>query len=54
VIETTLEPLAGVMPLHPGQFVLVAFGDGPYSGCAEFHPFIVSAIEPGGRLALAI
>lgn len=55
MIETTLEPLAGVMPLHPGQFVLAAFGDGPhYAGCAEFHPFTVSAIEPGGRIALAI
>lgn len=55
MIETTLQPLAGVMPLHPGQFVLAAFGDGPhYAGCAEFHPFTVSTIEPGGRLALAI
>jgi predicted ferric reductase len=55
MIETTLEPLAGMMALHPGQFVLAAFGDGPhYAGCAEFHPFTVSAIEPNGPLALAI
>jgi predicted ferric reductase len=55
MIETTLEPLAGAMALHPGQFVLAAFGDGPhYAGCAEFHPFTVSAIVPNGRLALAI
>lgn len=55
MIETKLEPLAGAMLLHPGQFVLAAFGEGPhYAGCAEFHPFTVSAIEAGGPIALAI
>jgi predicted ferric reductase len=55
MIETLLEPLAGTMALRPGQFVLAAFGDGPhYAGCAEFHPFTVSAIVPDGALALAI
>lgn len=55
MIEATLEPLAGAMAMHPGQFVLAAFGDGPhYAGCAEFHPFTVSDIGAGGRMALAI
>lgn len=55
MIETTLEPLADAMPLHPGQFVLAAFGEGPhYAGCAEFHPFTVSSITARAGLALAI
>ena len=55
VVEATLEPLASALPMQPGQFVLLAFGDGPgFHGCGEFHPFTVSDIEARGRLRVAI
>lgn len=55
MVEASLEPLGAALAVRPGQFVLAAFGEGPhYAGCAEFHPFTVSAIAPSGELALAI
>lgn len=55
VVEATLEPLASALPVQPGQFVLLAFGDGPgFHGCGEFHPFTVSDIDARGRLRVAI
>lgn len=55
MVEATLAPLGAALQVQPGQFVLAAFGEGPhYAGCAEFHPFTVSAILPSGELALAI
>ena len=55
VVEATLDPLASALPVQPGQFVLLAFGDGPgFHGCGEFHPFTVSDIGPRGRLRVAI
>lgn len=55
VIEATLEPLASALPVQPGQFVLLAFGDGPgFHGCGEFHPFTVSDVDRRGRLRVAI
>lgn len=55
MIEATLAPCAGALPVTPGQFVLAAFGNGPaYSGCREFHPFTVSGIGSDGALSVGI
>lgn len=53
--EVTLMPSATALSVSPGQFVLVAFGDGAhFRGCGEFHPFTVSGIADNGALKLAI
>lgn len=55
MIEATLIPSATALAVTPGQFVLVAFGDGVhFRGCGEFHPFTVSGIAAEGALKLAI
>ncbi|RJF77142.1 ferric reductase-like transmembrane domain-containing protein [Rhodopseudomonas palustris] len=54
-VEVALRPLAEPATVTPGQFVLVAFGDGPaYRGCGEFHPFTVSSSGSDGELHLAV
>ncbi|MGX7742256.1 ferric reductase-like transmembrane domain-containing protein [Rhodopseudomonas parapalustris] len=54
-VEVALRPLAEPAMVSPGQFVLVAFGNGrSYRGCGEFHPFTVSAIRAADELHLAI
>jgi predicted ferric reductase len=54
-VEIVIRPLGEPTAVTAGQFVLVAFDDGPtYRGCGEFHPFTLSAIAPGGELHLAI
>lgn len=53
--EVTLRPLAAPITVAPGQFVMAAFFDGPhFRGCGEYHPYTVSAVAPGGTLALGI
>lgn len=55
MIEATLTPSATALSVAPGQFVLVAFGDGAhFRGCGEFHPFTVTGIATDGALKLAI
>lgn len=55
MIEITLIPSATALAVAPGQFVLVAVGDGAhFRGCREFHPFTVSDIDADGTLKLAI
>mgnify|MGYP000974025306 CR=1 FL=1 len=55
VVEAALVPLASPLPVQPGQFVLLAFGDGPgFHGCGEFHPFTVSGADARGTLRVAI
>lgn len=55
MVEVTLRPLAHAIAARPGQFVVVAFFNGPdFAGCGEYHPFTLSSIHPGGQLALAI
>jgi predicted ferric reductase len=55
MIEATLAPSASALAVAPGQFVLVAFGDGGrYRGCGEYHPFTVSGIDANGTLRLTI
>lgn len=55
MIEATLIPSATALAVSPGQFVLVAFGDGVhFHGCGEFHPFTVSDIATNDSLKLAI
>jgi len=54
-VEIELRPLADPLTVTSGQFVLVAFTDGPaYRGCGEFHPFTISAIDRDGALRLAV
>jgi predicted ferric reductase len=46
VVEISLRPLGEAVPIQAGQFVLVAFFAGPnFRGCAEFHPFSVTAMD---------
>lgn len=55
MIEALLTPCASAITVAPGQFVLVAFGDGhAYHGCGEYHPFTVSSIEADGALRVGI
>lgn len=55
MIEALLSPCAAAITVAPGQFVLVAFGDGQaYRGCGEYHPFTVSGIEADGGLRVGI
>lgn len=55
LIEASLAPDAGALPVAPGQFVLASFGDGPaYRGCGEFHPFTVSGIGHDGTLSVSV
>lgn len=54
-IEASLAPCAAALVVAPGQFVLVAFGDGlNYRGCGEYHPFTVSGLEAEGRLRVTV
>lgn len=55
-VEVTLKLAHGPRPgMLAGQFVLVAFHDGPgYRGCREFHPFTLSAVLADGQLCLGI
>ena len=55
VVEVSLLPLAQPITARPGQFVVVAFFNGPgFKGCAEYHPYTLSAIFPDGRLSMGI
>jgi len=55
ITEVTLRPLAAPLRVLPGQFVLLAFFEGPhFRGCGEYHPFSVSGIGPHGQLTLTI
>lgn len=52
--EIKLRPLAAPLTVAPGQFVMVAFFEGPhYRGCGEFHPYTVCDSREGS-LVLAI
>lgn len=54
-VEVGLRPLASALAAAPGQFIMVAFSDGPhFRGCHEYHPFTVSAIAPSGDLDIGI
>ncbi|MCK7475141.1 MAG: hypothetical protein MZV49_20135 [Rhodopseudomonas palustris] len=54
-VEIALRPLGHPLAVTPGQFLLVAFHDGPnYRSCGEFHPFTVSSIERGDVLRIAV
>lgn len=55
MVEISLRPLAQPLLARPGQFVLVAFLNGPhFRGCGEYHPFTISAIAPNGEISLGI
>jgi predicted ferric reductase len=55
MVEIVLHPLANPIAVAPGQFVLVAFFDGPtFRGCREFHPFTVSAIDAAQRISVGV
>ena len=53
--EIALRPLAQPITVSPGQFVMVAFFQGPhYEGCGEFHPYTVCDSRKDGTLVLAV
>lgn len=55
MVEVRLRPLAGAVTAQAGQFVIVAFFDGPtFRGCAEYHPFTISDSEVDGSFSLGI
>jgi predicted ferric reductase len=55
MVEISLKPLAEVVAVKPGQFVLVAFFAGPtFRGCGEFHPFTVSAVGVNGEMQIGV
>lgn len=55
MVEISLQPLAEPFAASPGQFVLVAFFNGPgFQGCGEYHPFTISAASPDGQLRLGV
>jgi predicted ferric reductase len=55
MVEISLKPLAEVVAVKPGQFVLVAFFAGPtFRGCGEFHPFTVSAVGVSGEMQIGV
>ncbi len=54
-IEVGLRPLGRQVAVSPGQFIMVAFMNGPnYRGCGEYHPFTVSRIATQGELEVGI
>lgn len=55
IVEVTLRPMAQPVSARPGQFILVAFFDGPrFRGCHEFHPFTLTHIGADGTLKVGI
>ncbi|MFO1435118.1 MAG: ferric reductase-like transmembrane domain-containing protein [Gammaproteobacteria bacterium] len=55
IVDVTLRPLATSLNVTPGQFVMVAFFDGPhFRGCGELHPYTVSATHKDGAITLSI
>jgi len=55
MVEILLKPLSNALAVTPGQFVLVAFFDGPgFRGCGEFHPFTVSAVCADGSIRVGV
>lgn len=55
MVEIVLQPMATPIAVAPGQFVLVAFLNGPaFRGCGEFHPFTVSAIDAAQQISVGV
>ncbi|WP_230969977.1 ferredoxin reductase family protein [Nitrogeniibacter aestuarii] len=55
IVELTLKPMARGVRARPGQFILVAFFEGPrFRGCHEYHPFTLTHIAPDGSLKIGI
>jgi len=55
MVEASLKPLGMPSKIAPGQFVMVAFLNGPhFRGCGEYHPFTASGLSPDGSLTLTI
>lgn len=55
IVEVSLRPLTRALTATPGQFVMVAFFEGPhYRGCGEYHPYTISGATPEGGLRLTI
>lgn len=55
MVEVSLRPLGDGLAVRPGQFILVAFLDGPaFRGCGEFHPFTVSGSAVKDEIRLGI
>lgn len=54
-IEVALRPLGRPLAASPGQFIMVAFMDGPhYRSRGEYHPFTISGIAANGELEVCI
>jgi len=55
MVEASLKPLGMPLKIAPGQFVMLAFLNGPhFRGCGKYHPFTASGLSPDGSLTLTI
>lgn len=55
IAEVTFRPLATPLIITPGQFVMIAFFEGPhYRGCGEYHPLTISNIENDNRITVTV
>lgn len=55
LLDLELEPVGAPIAWQPGQFVFVAFRDGPgWRGCGEYHPYTIAGGAARERLRLLI
>ena len=55
LLDLDLEPCGAPVRWRPGQFVFVAFHDGPgWQGCGEYHPYTVAGQAADDRMRLLI
>lgn len=55
LLDLDLEPVGAAIGWQAGQFVFVAFRDGPgWRGCGEYHPYTIAGGASWGRLRLLI
>ncbi|MCZ8343097.1 MAG: ferredoxin reductase family protein [Leptospira sp.] len=55
IVEIELKPMKQKLQVSPGQYIFVAFYEGPgFKGCGEFHPFSIIQSLKNGNLMLAV
>lgn len=55
LLDLDLEPIGAPIGWQPGQFVFVAFREGPgWRGCGEYHPYTIAGRGAGQRMRLLI
>jgi predicted ferric reductase len=55
LLDLDLESAGAPLRWRPGQFVFVAFHDGPgWRGCGEYHPYTIAGPAPRGGMRMLI